>query len=586
MTFKQSPWSLKELFPALDSPELDEGFKQLDLCLAEFEKFRADLIPDISESHFMMILRELEEIARGMQRLYGFSGLSFAADTQSQTTQALNARVQQFAAEMENRTLFFSLWWKDLDEVNAQRLLKVTGDFHYFLEEMRLFRPHTLSEAEEQIVNLKNVTGSEALVTLYDAITNHYSYSLEVDGETKKLTRGQLMSYVRQANPDARAGAYRELYRVYGEQGLVLGQMYQTIVRDWHNENVRLRSYISPIAARNLSNAIPDEVVETLLDVSRKNASIFQRFFGIKARMLGMERLRRYDIYAPVSKSEKSYDFDQAVEMVLDAYTNFHAYVGEFARRVLDQGHVDSQVRRGKRDGAFCWTVEPGLTPWVLVNYQGHAEDVATLAHEMGHAVHGVLSNRHTIFTHEPTLPLAETASTFGEMILIDHLLAGEQDPSVRRDMLFRQVDDAYATILRQAYFALFENQAHAMVQQGVSVDELCVAYLENLYEQFGDSVEVADEFRWEWVSIPHIYHTPFYVYAYAFGQLLVLSLYKQYKAEGETFVPRYLHLLEAGGSDSPEHILTTAGVDMRSAAFWQGGFDVLRNLVDQLEQL
>jgi oligoendopeptidase F len=229
--------------------------------------------------------------------------------------------------------------------------------------------------------------------------------------------------------------------------------------------------------------------------------------------------------------------------------------------------------------------VEPALTPWVLVNYQGRADDVATLAHELGHAIHAMLASHHSLFTFHSSLPLAETASTFGEMMLLDRLLAEEKDPAVRRDMLFRQVDDAYMVIMRQAFFAIFERQAHEMVAKNATVNELAEAYRANMDEQFGDSLEIADEFKWEWVVVPHFYSTPFYVYAYAFGQLLVLALYQQYKAEGEAFKPRYLKILAAGGSEAPMKILSEAGIDIHSAAFWQGGFDIISRLVDQLEK-
>jgi len=221
-----------------------------------------------------------------------------------------------------------------------------------------------------------------------------------------------------------------------------------------------------------------------------------------------------------------------------------------------------------------------------LANYQGQVRDVSTVAHELGHAVHSMLAADHTIFTFGASLPLAETASTFGEMLLTDYLLANESDEDVRRDVLFGQVDDNYATIMRQAYFALFERQAHDLVQQGASVDEISHAYIENLRTQFGDAVDVSDDFLWEWVSIPHIYHTPFYVYAYAFGQLLVLSLYQQYQEEGEAFKPRYLKILSAGGSAAPVSVLDAAGIDVRQAAFWQGGFDVVRGMIERLRQL
>jgi oligoendopeptidase F len=362
--------------------------------------------------------------------------------------------------------------------------------------------------------------------------------------------------------------------------------MYQTAARDWRNENLTLRRFASPIAARNLGNDIPDEAVDTLLAVCKKNAPIFQRYFQLKAKYLKMPRLRRYDIYAPLVKSDKTYEFDKAAEMVLDSFSAFSPEVGKLARRVFDENHLDSEVRKGKQTGAFCASVTPEMTPWVKLNYQGHADDVATMAHELGHAIHSMLAAHHSVFTFHSSLPLAETASTFGELMLVDRLLAEEKDKSVRRDMLFRQADDSYATILRQAFFALFEKQAHEMVVQNASVDDLSAAYMKNLKEQFGEAVEVSDEFKWEWVSIPHIYHTPFYVYAYAFGQLLVLSLYQQYKAEGEAFKPRYLKILSAGGSQAPAKILSEAGIDIRSEAFWQGGFNVVTKLVDELEKM
>jgi oligoendopeptidase F len=327
-------------------------------------------------------------------------------------------------------------------------------------------------------------------------------------------------------------------------------------------------------------------VIETLLKVSEKNTEIFQRFFKLKAKLLGVKKLRRYDIYAPIAKSDKRFNYKKATEKVFASFREFDPRFETLAKRVLDEDHLDAEVRKGKQSGAFCATVGPKLTPWVLLNYQGKSDDVSTMAHELGHAIHSMLADQHTLFTQHACLPLAETASTFGEMMLVDRLLTEETDEGVKRDLLFRQVDDAYATIQRQAFFALFEKQAHQMVMDGASVDEMADAYMKNLKEQFGSAVEVNEEFKWEWVSIPHIYHTPFYVYAYAFGQLLVFALYKQFKAEGESFKPKYIKLLSAGGSEAPVKVLLDAGVDIRQASFWQGGFDVIRGLVDQLEKI
>ena len=551
-----------------------------------FESVREQLRSDLPAAEFLGYVQQLETLTLGMGRLNYYPSLRFAENTQDQNALTLMARVEQFTAELANRSLFFELWWKALPEAEAERLMAESGDRRYWLESLRMFRPHTLSEAEEKIVNLKNVTGASALSTLYDTLTNRYTFHVTVDGSPREMTRGELMSLVRQADPHLRAQAYQELYRVYGQDGPILGQIYQTLVRDWRSEQVQLRKFSSPIAARNLANDIPDAVVDTLLNVTRQNTGLFQRFFRLKARLLGMERLRRYDIYAPVVQSDKTYAFPQAAEMVFSSFREFDPQFAQLAERVFAENHLDSQVRKGKRGGAFCATAAPTLTPWVLVNYQGRADDVATLAHELGHAIHSMLAGHHSVFTAHACLPLAETASTFGEMMLVDRLLSSEEDPNVRRDLLFRQMDDAYATIQRQAFFALFERQAHSLIEEGASVDALAEAYLENLREQFGEAVEVADEFRWEWVSIPHIYNVPFYVYAYSFGQLLVLSLYQQFQQEGQAFKPRYRRILEAGGSVAPVKLLAEAGIDIYAESFWQGGYAVLSRTLDQLEAL
>lgn len=588
MAYSIKKWNLGELFPAIDSPELQTAFDNVDEQVTSFEGVRGKLKPDMEIEDFLGVVRASEAMARIMYKVYAFAELSFSADTQDQNAQSLVGRVQQFVAEMQNRTLFFSLWWKDLDEKDAQRFMEAAGDYRYYLEEMRHFKPHTLSEPEEKVVNLKDVTGASALIKLYDAITNRYVFKLQVNGEVKELTRAQLQPYIQGPDADLRARAYQELYRVYGEDGPILGQMYQTRARDWHNENIIMRKFSTPMSVRNLANDVSDEAVSTLMEVTKKNSKIFQRYFKMKAKHVGIPsgKLRRYDIYAPVAKSDKPFEYDAAARMVLDSFTAFDPKIGELARRVFDQDHLDSEVRKGKQGGAFCASVTPEMTPYVLLNYTSRARDVATMAHELGHAIHAMLASHHTTFTFHSSLPLAETASTFGEMMLTEKLLAEETDEAVRRDILFKQMDDAFATILRQIYFAMFEREAHEMIQKSASTDELAAAYMENLKEQFGDSVELTDEFKWEWVSIPHIYHTPFYVYAYAFGQLLVFSLYQQYKAEGESFKPKYLKILSAGGSEAPAKILADAGIDIRSAKFWQGGFDVLSQMVDELEKL
>ena len=583
---KPTRWSLNDLLPEPVEQALEETFSKLERALVEFEATRDSLTPEITWQDFNNILKKLEAITILKSKVEGYADLSFAEDTQNPAALNLRDRVDQVLTDSSNRVLFFELWFKELSDEVTQNLIEHSGDLHYFLETMTRFKPFTLTELEERMINLKDVNGIDAMVNLYQMITNQFAFKLEIEGKTETITRDQLSNYFSSASPEMRASAYQELYRVYIENSMVLAQMYIHRARDWHTEGLELRGFASPISARNVVNDLPDEVVETLLTVCRKNADVFQRYFKMKAQWLGLEKLRRYDIYAPLTPSEKKFDYGTAKQMVMDSYRAFSPDAANLAQRVFDTNHLDSEIRAGKRGGAFCYTALPELTPWVLMSYDGSARDIATLAHELGHAIHAMLAEHHSALTQQASLPLAETASVFAEMQLTDQLLKQENDPAVRRDLLANALDDSYITVMRQAYFSIFEKDAHQMINDNCTMDELTEHYLEILKEQFGEAVEVSDEFKWEWLAIPHFYHSPFYTYAYSFGQLLVLALYQQYRLEGEAFIPRYLKILSYGGSESPTKILTEAGLDVTSPEFWQGGFDVIKNMIDELENM
>jgi oligoendopeptidase F len=339
---------------------------------------------------------------------------------------------------------------------------------------------------------------------------------------------------------------------------------------------------------RNLSNDIPDHVVDMLLGVCEEEAPLFQRYFRLKAGWLGAggTRLRRYDLYAPVRPGrEGEIAYRTAVEMVMESFQEFSPSMAAQARRIFDELHIDSEIRPGKRGGAFCYGVLPGLSPWVLVNYTGEPRQVATLAHELGHAVHALMASDHSVLTFHSALPMAETASVFAELLLTDRLLAEQKDAAVRHGLLAEAVDDVYATVLRQAFFVLFEKEAHRVVAEGCTAEDLHRIYLSNLALQFGDSVEVSDDIRYEWLGIPHLYHTPFYCYAYSFGQLLSMSLYHRYKREGVAFGREFLRILSAGGSLPPAEILRQAGIDIADREFWRGGFRAIEHMISALEQ-
>lgn len=583
-TYETQRWILDDLLAHPGTPEVEQVFANVETRLAEMEAFRDNLAPDMDEAVFKAALTRYEQLYTDAARLGAYGYLWFSEDIANQDALTFHSRVEQFTAEMNNRTLFFDLWWKALEDSAADRLMATSGDLRYFLESLRLFKPHMLSEPEEKVINIKNVNGINAVKTIYEMLTNAFKYHLTVDGEDKELTRGELMFHVTGSNADLRAAAYQELYRVYEGQADVLAHIYAARVRDWQAEQVKLRTFASPISVRNLENDIPDPVVETLLDVIRENVTLFQRFFRFKAKALNVKRLRRYDLYAPLSEVEKTYTFDAAVRMVDASYRAFSPALADQAQRVIAAQHLDSEIRPRKMGGAYCYGPLPELTPWVLMNFQGRINDVSTLAHELGHAVHAMMAADHSPLTFHSALPMAETASVFGEMLLTDKLLAEEPDPAVRRTLISTLLDDAYATIIRQGYFVIFEKQAHQMIVDGATPDDLYAAYLDNLREQFGDALDLSDDFRFEWLAIPHIYDRPFYCYAYAFGNLLVLALYRKYKALGTAFEADYLRILAYGGSASPDHIISEAGFDMASPDFWQGGFDLLAEMLDELE--
>jgi len=583
--YEKGRWSLDDLIPAKTGPQMEEAFAKAEAAAAALEERRPALVPSIAEDAFVEILELVERLTYAAQRLHGYSGLLLSENTSDQAALALRGRVDKALAAARNRTLFFDLWWKTLDEENAKRLLAAAGDARYYLETLRAFAPYTLSEPEEKVINLKNIHGVEGMVTLYEMMTNAFTYDIEIDGETKTLTRSEIMVHARGASPERREAAYRALLGVYEARSGELAQIYKYVAGDWHDENVDLRGVSSPIAVRNLRNDVPDEAVEVLLETCRANVGLYQRFFELKAKWLGLPKLRRFDIYAPLAEAETAYPFADGADLVFRTFRGFSPKLAEQAERVLAEGHLDASPRPGKDTGAFCWGVVPDVTPWVLVNYNDRADDVATLAHELGHAVHAMMAADHSVLTFHSSLPMAETASNFAEMLLLDAMLESA-NKTLRRALLAKYVDDSYAMILRQAYFVLFEREAHRLVAEGATPDELSAAYMENLREQFGDSLVLDELFRNEWVSIPHIYATPFYCYAYTFGLLLVLGLYQRYKEEGEAFVPDYLKVLAYGGSKAPTAILEEAGIDIRTRAFWQGGFDLLAGMIDELESL
>lgn len=586
--YELGTWNLKGLVANPKSPAFEKQIQLVERKAKQFEKIKSKLNPKISSKKFLGILHELEELDEKMSMIGGYASLTYSGDTQSDEATSLLTRMTKLGSDISNRTLFFDLWWKrGIDEINAKRLIKDSGDLSGYLKYKRLVAKYSLSEPEERIINTLDVTGSTALIKLYDKITNAFEYVVKIEGKKRKLTREQLSTYVRSTKSKSREIAYKELLAKFSKNKGVLGEIYQNVVLNWKDEGIEIRGFATPISIRNIANDVDDKTINSLLMICKKNAPIFQNFFIQKAKMIGLKKLRRYDLYAPPTSKikEKNYPYDKSVKLVFESLEKFSPKLSTFAKKVFVEKHVDSSIRQGKRDGAFCSTLSPKITPFVLVNFAGKSKDVFTVAHELGHAVHSMAASDKSILVSDAPLPLAETASTFSELLLYDNLSDKISDDE-KKIMLSEKIDDLYATIMRQSFFTLFEIEAHKQIAQSTTVEEISKTYSHNLKEQFGNSVDISDDFALEWSCIPHFFHTPFYCYAYSFGNLLALSLFQRYKKEGQDFVPSYIKILSAGGSKKPELLLNEYGIDISSSRFWQDGFDYVYDQVKQLSAL
>ncbi len=581
-------WALGDVLPARSGKLLTSVLEQLEGMLVEFEASRSELGESIEPSRFAKLLEDYDQITRVRAKLGSYAYMFFSEDTRSQDARTFKSRAEEIYTDAANRTLFFELWWKSLDEKSAKELANGARGFLYFLEKLRKTKPYTLSEQVEQAINLKDSTGRTALLQLYHQVIDSLIFEIVLDGKNKKLTQEQLRDLFYSKKREERKSAYEALLTKVGETRDIVGETFKSLVRDWRNEGMKLRKYSSPIAVRNVGNDVPDAAVEMLLAICRENASVFQRFFRIKAKLLALDDFARYDLYAPlIDAREKQFSWAEGMNLVLNTFENFDSEFAAMARSVFTKTHIDAESREGKLSGAYCMSITPEITPYVLLTYTGTARSVSTLAHELGHAVHSQLSaKKNSMLTFEAPLPLAETASVFGEQLLIDRLMS-EADEATKRSLLVTMLDGAFQTIQRQAFFVLFEKEAHERIATGLNVDELSALYFENLKSQFGTSIIVPEYFKNEWLGIPHIFQSPFYCYAYAWGNLMVLALYKQFREEGpKDFAPRYLKVLSYGGSESPAKILEEAGFDIGSRGFWQSGFDELSRLVSQLEKI
>jgi oligoendopeptidase F len=577
-----------DLSPLVDG-EGDGGVRhQLDAAserATAFAAAHAGKVAELDSAGLEDAMRELAEINELVGRAGSFASLQFATDTADPARGALLQLVQERATEIETKLLFFELEWAALPEARADELLaadSLSFCAHY-LRSARRYRPHLLSEPEEKILAEKSIASQSAWSRLF----GEQVAALRVGAGDEELSLEVALSRLQLPDRETRR-ITAEAVSATLEPGLrTRAFIYNTLLHDKAVED-RLRSYPHWLASRNLANEASDESVMALIEAVRGRFDIPQRWYRLKAQLLGIDRLADYDRAAPVLPEDVSFSFAEARDLVLDTYDSFSTEAGRVTRRFFDEHWIDAPVRPHKRGGAFCAYTVPSVHPYVMLNFTARRRDVLTMAHELGHGLHAALAQPQGVFQQSTPLTLAETASVFGEALVFGRMLDAATDDDARLSLLAERIDGAVATVFRQMAMNRFEHLAHTRRRSEgeLSVERLAESWVESQAELFGDSVTITDAYRSWWSYVPHFINTPGYVYAYAYGQLLALSVYGRFLAEGASFAPQYLELLAAGGSRSPEQLGEIVGIDLSDPGFWDAGLALVQQQLSAAEEL
>ena len=585
-------WDLNDLYASPNDPALRRDLDSAAERAAAFAaKYRGTVnVPaGPSPDWIAGAVAELESISEQAARPAIYAGLLHAADVRPPAHGALVAMTQERGSEIRNLLLFFELEWIGLADEPARQVIEseTCRRYRHFLASARRYRPHLLSEPEEKLLEDKANTGSRAFSRLFDELLSSLLFEVEIEGEKQSLNESALLALLYDGRRHLRQAAARSLTQGLEANSLVLTFIFNTLVQD-HAVDDRLRSYPDPMASRHLANEIDPATVEALMIASEEGGDVAADYYKLKRRLLGLDELWDYDRYAPIFPETAATGWQPCRELVLSAYHDFSPRMSEIAALFFERRWIDAEPRDGKRGGAFSASTIPSVHPYVLVNYTGRARDVMTVAHELGHAVHQYLARDHGYFQCDTALTMAETASVFGEMLVFDRLRRTERDPRAKLALLCGKIEDTFATVFRQIAMTRFEQHLHAARRQEgeLSASRVGELWLQANARVYGDGVRLTEDYRWWWAYIPHFIHSPFYCYAYGFGELLVLALYEMYQREGRSFVPRYLDLLAAGGSEAPTTLLQRIGVDVMQPSFWQLGLRPIRAMVEEAKEL
>jgi oligoendopeptidase F len=585
-------WDLGDLYRGPDDPRLTED---LDTALKRAQAFESAYRGRIEKpdgpdpTALLAALTELESLYEQMDKPAVYAHLLHAAKTDDPKHGALLSRTREQRTAINKHLIFFDLEWVKVPDEAARSLMDWPGlgRYRHYLEQKRAWRPHYLSEPEEKVLEEKSVTGRAAFMRLFDETVAVLRFPFEHGGQTQMLSLQEINAHLYDPDRSVRRAAAEGWTTGLKDNARLLTYIFNTLVLD-HHSDCTLRNFPDPQAPRNLANEIPAAVVEALMSAAERYHPTVQRYYRLKGKLLGLDQLFDYDRYAPLFGDLPSCDWPTARRTVLESYQAFNPRAGSIIGEFFERRWIDAEVRPGKRSGAFSSSAVPSAHPYILMNFTDRLRDVMTLAHELGHGLHQYLSRGVGYLQCDTPLTTAETASVFGEMLTFQRLLKMYPEPRVRLAMLCSKIEDAFATVFRQVVLTRFEQSLHrARREEGeLTTERVNELWLAANGPMHGDVVKLSDGYAWWWMYIGHFIHVPFYCYAYAFGELLVLALVQLYKQQGEAFVPKYLELLSAGGSEAPHVLLARLGVDVNDPDFWSLGLRLLDDMVTEAESL
>ncbi len=585
-------WNLSNLYKGIDDPKIEVDMKNIENLAKKFNsEVKGKLIePSLKPNHLKEWYVALEEVFERMFYLSLFSGLIYSTTSLDDNVKELKAKIEEFSVKIKETVIFFELELNLVSEEKYQEFLNSTklSNYRHALEFNRLKKEHQLSEKEEQIIMMKDLTGSGGFTKLYDEIQSGFMYEFEVDGKKKEMTGSELFAFMYHKNKDVRYRALQTFVSKFKENELIFTHIYNNVLKDWDLETKR-KNYEKPISRRNFDNEISDKIVETLGNVTSNSNLIVERYYNLKKKVIGLDELRMSDIYAPVGKVEKKYTYEDAIELVKDVNERFLPEFKDIIQKMYENQHIDVTPRKGKTGGAFCSYGRQTQYPFVFVNFTGDIESVLTLAHELGHALHHYYIQQNQTFTNiGSSLAVAEIASVFNEILTFDYLMGQDLTKDEKISLLCNHIEGNFSTSHRQNAFYNFEQRMHKLMETKLpTTQEYKEIYVEEMERMFGNSVtKIKEDYAIYCFVVSHFIHVPFYVYAYNMANLLVIALYQMYLEEKDEFKPKFVKLLSVGTSLTPEQMLAEIGVDINDPNFWQKGINYLKNQIDKLEEL